>query len=64
MKMIYEINEIMRFYNLVINYNIIKMYEPNGKLLVRNEKRSKLTSVYSGPYLVIRDLTPNERNTR
>jgi hypothetical protein len=35
------------------------LYKPNDKILIRNENRDKMSSVFSGPYNVIRDLSPN-----
>lgn len=34
-------------------------YKPNDQLLLKNETGNKLTSLYSGPYRVIRDISPN-----
>ncbi|KAH9640804.1 hypothetical protein HF086_001965 [Spodoptera exigua] len=35
------------------------VYKPNDKVLIKNENRNKLTSIYSGPYIVVRDISPN-----
>lgn len=35
------------------------VYKPNEKILIKNENRSNLTSVFSGSYVVIRDVSPN-----
>lgn len=34
-------------------------YKPNDKILIKNETGNKLKQLYSGPYTVIRDLSPN-----
>ena len=33
--------------------------EPNDKILIKNETGNKLSNLYTGPYTVIRDLSPN-----
>ncbi|KAH9636145.1 hypothetical protein HF086_007097 [Spodoptera exigua] len=35
------------------------VYKPNDKVLIKNENRNKLTSIYSGPYIVVREISPN-----
>lgn len=35
------------------------IYHPNDLILVKNETGNKFTSIYSGPYKVIRDIPPN-----
>lgn len=35
------------------------VYKPNDDILIRNENRNKFTSIFSGPYKVVRDLSPN-----
>lgn len=34
-------------------------YKPNDMILVKNETGNKLDSIYLGPYVVVRDLSPN-----
>lgn len=36
-----------------------QLYKPGEKLLIKNETGNKLSTLYSGPYIVIRDLCPN-----
>ncbi|KAF9788854.1 hypothetical protein SFRURICE_018430, partial [Spodoptera frugiperda] len=35
------------------------VYKPNDLILVKNEVGNKLNCVYSGPYVVIKDMSPN-----
>lgn len=50
--------KIIRKVNYDSNINPI-IYKPNDQILLKEEIGNKLSPIYSGPYVVIRDLSPN-----